>query len=137
MSSVMFSIYSIFPIWLLYVTNQIHYWKLLIYMYIQTVSYNLYLTNGLSDIQQWFNWTLKKPYSIRNIATSFASVFMRTSRLFSIVVTSSKYGGQLWSQELPYMKFWASFPKIYRFQQAKPIHKLTIQMGLACWNQKI
>ena len=45
--------------------------------------------------------------------------------------------GQLWSQEQPYMKFSASFPKIYRFQQAKPIRKLTIQIGLACWNWKI
>ena len=35
------------------------------------------------------------------------------------------------------MKFWASFPKIYRFQQAKPIRKLTIPIGLTCWNWKI
>ena len=48
-----------------------------------------------------------------------------------------KICGQLWSQEQPYMKFWASFPKIYRFQQAKPIRKLTIQIDLACWNRKI
>ena len=48
-----------------------------------------------------------------------------------------KICGQLWSQEQPYMKFWASFPKIYRFQLAKPIRKLTIQIGLACWNRKI
>ena len=27
------------------------------------------------------------------------------------------------------MKFWASFPQIYRFRQAKPIRKLTIRMG--------
>ena len=34
-----------------------------------------------------------------------------------------KICGQLWSQEQPCMKFWASFPKIYRFQQAKPIRR--------------
>ena len=38
--------------------------------------------------------------------------------------------GQLWSQEQSYMKFWASFPKIYRFQQAKQIRKLTLRIGL-------
>ena len=48
-----------------------------------------------------------------------------------------KICGQLWLQEQPYLKFWASFPKIYRFQQAKPILKLTIQIGLAGWNRKI
>ena len=35
------------------------------------------------------------------------------------------------------MKFSASFPKIYRFQQAKQIRKLSIQIGLASWNRKI
>ena len=29
-----------------------------------------------------------------------------------------KICGQLWSEEQPYMKFWASSPQIYRFQQA-------------------
>ena len=48
-----------------------------------------------------------------------------------------KICGQLWSQMQPYMKFWASFSKIYRFQQAKPIRKLTIHIGLACLNRKI
>ena len=45
--------------------------------------------------------------------------------------------GQLWSQEQRYMKFLASFPRIYRFQQAKIIRKLRIRIGLACWNRKI
>ena len=31
----------------------------------------------------------------------------------------------------------ASFPEIYRFQQAKPIRKLMIRIGFACWNRKI
>ena len=35
-----------------------------------------------------------------------------------------KIWGQLWSQEQPYMKFWASRPQIYGFQQAKPIRIL-------------
>ena len=48
-----------------------------------------------------------------------------------------KICGQLWSQEQPYMKFWASFLRIYGFQQAKPIRKSMIQIGLACWNWKI
>ena len=86
---------------------------------------------------------------IWNIATNGASMFTRTCRLFSIVVTSSRLSwrhldcrdvikicGQLWSQERPYMKFWASFPKIYRFQQAKPIRKWTLQIGLVCCNGK-
>ena len=41
------------------------------------------------------------------------------------------------SQEQLYKKFWASFPKIYRFQQARPIRKLTIQICLVYWNRKI
>ena len=32
-------------------------------------------------------------FTIRNIATNVASIFTRTCRLFSIVVTSSKYVG--------------------------------------------
>ena len=48
-----------------------------------------------------------------------------------------KICGQLWSEEQPYMKFSASFPQIYRFQQAKLIHKLRIRIDLACWNWKI
>ena len=76
--------------------------------------------------------------SIRNIATNVASILPRTCRLFSIVVTLSKCG-QIWSQKQPYMTFWASFPQIYEFQQAKLILKLTIWIGLAwaCWNRKI
>ena len=42
--------------------------------------------------------------------------------------------GQLCSQEQLSMKFWASFPRIYGIQQAKQIRKLTIWIGLACWN---
>ena len=81
---------------------------------------------------------------IRNIATNVASMFTRTCRLFFL--SSWRYFdcpdvikicGQLWSQEQPYNQFWASFPKIYRFQQAKPIRKLTIQIALARWNRKI
>ena len=49
----------------------------------------------------------------------------------------TKICGQLWSQEQPYMKFWASFPQIYGFQQAKLICKLTLWIGLAYWNRKI
>ena len=48
-----------------------------------------------------------------------------------------KICGQFWSHEQHFMKFWASFPKIYRFQQAKPILKLTIRISLACLNRKI
>ena len=48
-----------------------------------------------------------------------------------------KICGQLWSQEQPSMKFWASFPRIDGIQQAKQICKLTIRIGLACWNWKI
>ena len=43
----------------------------------------------------------------------------------------------IWSQEQPHMKLWASFPKIYRFQQANLIRKLTLWISLACWNRKI
>ena len=35
------------------------------------------------------------------------------------------------------MKFLSSFSNIYRLKQAKPIRKLTMQIGLACWNRKI
>ena len=48
-----------------------------------------------------------------------------------------KICGQLWSQEQPSMKFWASFPRIYGIQQAKQIRKLTIPISLTCWNRKI
>ena len=77
---------------------------------------------------------------IRNIATKVASMFTRTCRLSWRHLDCRdviKICGQLWSQMQPYMKFWASFSKIYRFQQAKPIRKLTIQIGLACLNRKI
>ena len=40
-----------------------------------------------------------------------------------------KICGQLWSQEQPSMKFWASFLWIYGIQQAKQIRKL--RYGLA------
>ena len=78
--------------------------------------------------------------SIRNIATNFASMFTRTRRLswrHLDCLDVIKICGQLWSQEQPYTKFWASFPKIYRFQHAKQIRKLAIQIGLACWKRKI
>ena len=48
-----------------------------------------------------------------------------------------KICGQRWSQEQLFMKFWASFLRIYGFQQAKPIHKVTIRICLAHWNRKI
>ena len=77
---------------------------------------------------------------IRNIATNVASMFTRTCQLSWRHLDCRdviKICGQLWSQEPLYMKFLASFPKIYRFQQAKPIRKLTKQVGLVCWNRKI
>ena len=78
--------------------------------------------------------------AIRNIGTKVASMFTRTCRLSWRHLDCRdviKICGQLWSQMQPYMKFWASFSKIYRFQKAKPIRKLTIQIGLACLNRKI
>ena len=48
-----------------------------------------------------------------------------------------KICGQLWSQEQPYMKFWASFSQNYRFKESKLIRKLRIRFGFACWNRKI
>ena len=82
------------------------------------------------------NLLYKKHVTIWNIATNVASMFTRTSWLFSIVMMSSKYVGNFGHR--PFMKFWVSFPQIFEFQQAKPIRKLTIQIGLmACWNRKI
>ena len=84
---------------------------------------------------RWPPWSL-----IRNIATNVASMFTRTCRLSWRHLDCRdviKICGQLWSQEQPYMTFWASFPQIYRLQQAKQICKLTKQIGLACWNRKI
>ena len=97
--------------------------------------------HNISMYQFWpwpWTWTFKTNIAnekhnfplyptIRNIATNVASMFTRTCRLFSIVVKSSRLLWHhqnmwaSWSQEQPYMKFWVSFPKIYRFQQAKPI----------------
>ena len=74
---------------------------------------------------------------IQNVVTNVASMFTRTCWLFFNCCDVIKICGQLWSQEQPYMKFWASFPQIYGFQQAKPIRKLMLQIGLACWNWKI
>ena len=84
---------------------------------------------------------------LRNTATNVTSMFTRTCRLFSIVVTSSWLSWRhqnMWATLITGATLheattlhWASFPKIYRFQQAKPIRKLTIQIGLVCWNRKI
>ena len=99
-------------------------------------------------MQCWVITTLRRPprsvskttLSIRNIATNVASMFTRTCRLSWRHLDCRdviKICGQLWSQEQPYMKFWASFPQIYRLQQAKQIRKLMKQKGLACWKRKI
>ena len=99
-----------------------------------SLDFDLKLLNSL----QWFKYRLI--HRIRNIATNVASMFTRTCRLSWRHLDCRdviKICGQLWSQEQPYMKFWASFPQTYRLQQAKQIRKLTKQIGLACWNRKI
>ena len=73
-------------------------------------------------------------FSIRNIATNVASMYIPIVFDCLDVIIICR---QLWSQEQPYMKFWASFHQIYGFQQVKLIRKLTIRIGLACWNRKI
>ena len=81
-------------------------------------------------------WKFKNCWNDCNVA----SMFTRTCRLSWRHLDCRdviKICGQLWSQEKPYMKFWASFPQIYGFQQTKQIRKLTKQIGLTCWNRKI
>ena len=73
-------------------------------------------------------------FPIWNIATNVASMFTYTCRLFSIFVTSSKYVDNFGNRSSLFLKL---FPQIYGFQQAKPIHNLTIRIGFACWNRKI
>ena len=116
----------------------IQYALLICYLYsINTIicKGNSWITGGNNHLKNFFllQW-------IRNIATNVASMFTRTCRLSWRHLDCHdviKICGQLWSQEQPYMKFWTSFPQIYRLQQAKQIRKLTKQIGLACWNRKI
>ena len=73
--------------------------------------------------RSWHNNCVKYySHPIRNIATNVASMFTRTCRLSWRHLDCRdviKICGQLWSQEQPYMKFWASFSQIYRLQKAK------------------
>ena len=62
---------------------------------------------------------------IQIIVTNVTSMFTRTCLLFLIAVTSSKYVGNYGQRETLHK---ARFPQMYRFQQAKPIRKLTIQI---------
>ena len=76
--------------------------------------------------------------AIRNITTNVASMFTRTCRLFSIVVTSPKYTFVICTLVTgATLHDLSKFYQIYGFQQAKPFCKLTIRIGLVCWNRKI